>query len=241
MVKNLLCSKLLKNMLIRQAARREYDLRQVSFVPYVSFRADGSCISKIGNTHVFCTAMLKKGAPGISVECGILPAAVHPRRDRDLASTYEILEIQDVVKQSLSQVLDWDYFADVAIKIDCDVLQSEGGIKSACVSGAYVALALALKKLTPFMFPRYPLLGQVAGISCGLIKGELILDLDQDEHFQANVVTDFSFNDDQQIVHFSVKTHNNPVLMSQVNKMADVALQGAKLIFEAQRSVLSFK
>ena len=228
-------------MLIREAARRELDLRHVSFIPHVSFRADGSCIVKMGNTHVFCTATLAKGAPSISVECGILPAAMHHRKERELAPSYEIQEVQDVVKQSLSQVLDWDCFTDVSIKIDCDVLQSEGGIKSACISGAYVALALALKKLTPFMFLRYPLLGQVAGVSCGLIKGEIILDLNQDEIFQANVITDFSFNDDHHILNCSIQTQNNPVTMSQINRMADVALQGAKLIFEAQRSVLSSK
>lgn len=228
-------------MLIRQAARRELDLRHVSFVPHVSFRSDGSCIAKMGNTHVFCTATLTKGAPSLSVECGILPSAMYHRKERELVPSYETQEVQDFVKQSISQVLDWDYFSDFAIKIDCDVFQSEGGIKSVCLSGAYVALALALKKLTPFMFTRNPLLGQVASISCGLLKGEIILDLDQEEMFQANVLADFSFNESHHLLNCSVKTQNNPVTMSQINKMAEVALQGVKLIFEAQRFVLSSK
>jgi ribonuclease PH len=226
-------------MLIRQSVRREYDLREISFVPYVSWYTDGSCVAKIGKTHVLCTAIFEKGLNGLSVEFGVLPSATQPRTGR-----HELLlhhqEIQDSIKQSLSLVLDLDMFNNIGLRIDCDVLQADGGLRSAAISGAYVATALALKKLIPLgLFDRSPLIGQVASLSCGIVKGTFILDLDREETEQADVIGDFTFNDDGQLVGIYVKSQRFAVPMVQVNKMADSAFVGMRHIFDNQKRAIN--
>ena len=226
-------------MLIRQAARREQDLREIIFIPHVSRAADGSCVVKMGNTHVLCTASLDKNMQGILVEYGVLPGATQPRSGRERDSIcFETQEIQETVKQSLLMVLDREIFSNVGLTVDCDVLQAEGSLRAASVSGAYIAVALALKKLTPFMFPRYPLMGQIAGLSCGLVKGEFILDLDHEEAFQADVIGDFVFNNEGQVVNLFFRSQRFAITMAQIGKMTELALQGSRGIFEAQQAVL---
>lgn len=228
-------------MLIRHAARQKYDLRDISFIPHVSRTADGSCVIKMGHTHVLCTALFEKDCSGnLAVEYGILPGATHPRSPRERGEIrYETQEIQEAIKQSLSVVVDLEALSGIGLKVDCDVLQAEGSLRAAAISGGFVATALALKKLMPFnLFSRPPLIGQVASLSCGFVKGELILDLDSEEAGQADVIGDFVFNDDGQIINIFLKSQRFPATMAQVNKMAEVVLQEGRSILAAQKAVL---
>jgi ribonuclease PH len=228
-------------MLIRQFARHEHAIREVSFISHVSPSADGSCVIKSGNTHILCTACLDMNATGLHVEFGQLPGSEHPRRPRnDTRHTFESQSIENTVHQSLSLMLDGDVLSKVGLFIDCDVLQSEGSLKTACVSGGYVAMALALKKWTgSTLFPKMPLIGQVAGISCGFIKGRMVLDLDHQEAVQADVVGDFVFSSDHQVVAVDVRAKQYAVPFEQVRDMENMAVRGVAEILSAQKQCLN--
>ena len=228
-------------MLIRQFARHEHAIREVSFIPHVTHSADGSCVIKSGNTHILCTACLSVNSTGLHVEFGQLPGSEHPRVSRDaVRNSFETGNIENIVHQSLSLMLDADVLKKVGLHIDCDVLQSEGSIKSACVSGAYVAMAFALKKWTgSALFPKLPVISQVAGISCGLIKGRMVLDLDHQEAMQADVVGDFVFSSDNQVVNIDVKAKQYAVPFEQIRDMEHMAVRGVAQILSAQKKCLN--
>ena len=226
-------------MLIRQFARHEHAIREVSFISHVSPAADGSCVIKSGNTHILCTACSDMNTVGLHVEFGQLPGSEHPRRPRN-ATGFEGQSIQHAVFQSLSLTLDTDVLKKVGLYIDCDVLQSEGSLKTACVSGGYMAMALALKKWTgSSLFPKMPLISQVAGISCGFIKGRMVLDLDHQEAMQADVVGDFVFTGDNQVVHVDIQAKQYAVPFEQVRDMENMAVRGVAQILSAQKQCLN--
>ena len=180
-------------MLIRQFARHEHALREVSFIPNVTRSADGSCVIKSGDTHILCTACFDLSQKGLNVEFGKLPGSEQPRIARERHQhSFETLDIQNTIYNSLAIAMDLDILQKVGLYVDCDVLQSAGSLKTSGVSGAFVAVALAFKKcIGTTLFPKLPLLNQVAGISCGFLKGSIVIDLDYQEAQQADVVGDF--------------------------------------------------
>lgn len=225
-------------MLIRQAARREYEMRDINFIPHVSRVSDGSCVAKVGHTQVMCMAAFDKNIKGIVVEAGILPGATIPRQIRGVPS-FQVLEIQAAVLENLKLAIDLDALTNIGLRIDCDVIQSEGSLQSAAISGAYVAAVLAFKKFIPFnVFPKAPLISQIAAISCGIVKGEIILDLDHEEALQADLVCDFVFNDDGQILNICLQGQRTGTTMNLIDKMAETSLYGARSILDAQRKAL---
>jgi ribonuclease PH len=230
-------------MLIRQFARHEHVIRDVSFVTDVTRSSDGSCVIKVGNTHILCTACLDMNIRGLHVEFGILPGATDSRTPRERGSAdFHTQDIQNFVHQSLVTALDEDALKNFGVYLDCDVLQSEGSLKASCVSGGFVALALALKKWTgSALFPKFPLIAQVAGISCGLVKGQLLLDLDQQEAPQADLIGDFVFTADEQIVAMDIATKRYGVPFSQINDITTMAVRGVRKILEAQKRCLNMQ
>jgi ribonuclease PH len=228
-------------MLIRQFARPGNSVREISFIPHVTRSADGSCVIKAGNTHVLCTASLDVSTTGLHVEFGQVPSAQHPRISRaEMLASFETQHIQNALQQSLSMALDVDVLSKVGLYLDCDVLQSEGGILSSCVSGGFVALALALKKWAgSSLISKMALVNQIAGISCGLIKGEMVLDLDQQESSQADVLGDFVFSSDEQVVDIHIKAQRYAVPFSQIHEMSNMALRGVRSILDAQKRCLN--
>jgi ribonuclease PH len=234
----------LKNqMLIRQFARNEHVIREISFVTDVTRSSDGSCVIKMGNTHILCTACLDMTIRGLHVEFGILPGATDSRTPRARsAADFETQDIQNFVHQSLVTTLDEDALKNFGVYLDCDVLQSEGSLKSACVSGGFVALALALKKWSgSALFPKFPLISQVAGISCGLVKGQLLLDLDHQESPQADLLGDFVFTSDDQIVAMDIATKRYGVPFGQISDITTMALRGVRKIMEVQKRCLNMQ
>ncbi|MBM3631461.1 MAG: hypothetical protein FJX00_00505 [Alphaproteobacteria bacterium] len=228
-------------MLIRQFARHEHAIREVSFISHVSPSADGSCVIKSGNTHILCTACLDMNTTGLHVEFGQLPGSEHPRRPRnDARNAFDSQSIEKTVHQSLSLMLDCDVLNKIGLYIDCDVLQSEGSLKTSCVSGGYVAMALALKKWAgSSLFPKMPLISQVVGISCGFIKGRMVLDLDHQEALQADVVGDFVFSSDHQVVSMDVRAKQYSVPFEQIRDMENMAVRGVAQILSAQKQCLN--
>jgi len=228
-------------MLIRQFARPGYSVRDISFIPHVTRSADGSCVIKAGNTHVLCTACLDVTTTGLHVEFGQVPSARDPRISRaEMLASFETKNIEHIVYQSLSMALDADILTKVGLFLDCDVLQSEGGILSSCISGGFVAVALALKKWAgSAVVSKTALLNQVAGISCGLIKGEMVVDLDQQESSQADLIGDFVFSADEQVAGIHITAQHYAVPFSQINDMSNMALRGVRTILDAQKRCLN--
>ena len=226
-------------MLIRQSARGEKDIREVQFIPHVSKNADGSCVIKMGKTQILCTAILEQESRGIIAEYGILPGSTVPRTNRG-SSAWNMQEIQASITQVLNLVIDLTIFPNWGMRVDCDVLQAEGGLRSAAISGSYVAAALALKKVSSLeYFPKGMISKQIASLSCGIVKGELILDLDQEEAYQADVVSDYIFDGDGGTLGVYLKSQKKAISLEMMNQMAKYALQGCHFILEAQKNVLS--
>ncbi len=231
-----------KYMLIRQAARQRHDLRNVSFIPHVSRAADGSCVVKMGHTHVLCTAVFQQGSTiPLSVGYGILPGAIRPRRHQERNTVdQDILDTEECIHRVLSMVIDKQGLDNIGLLVDCDVLQADGALKAAAISGAFVAASLAFRKISPLnLFHRPPLIGLVTGLSCGIIKGEIIVDLDAEETEQADVVGDIIFNDDQQILDMHIAGRHFSATPPQIQKMMDIVLQEGRPLLEAQREVLT--
>src|SRR5579863_3051734 len=176
---------------MRPSNRTPDQLRDVSLTPGTAKYAEGSCLAKFGDTHVLCTASVDEKVPPflrnsgkgwVTAEYGMLPRSTHTRTDREAAKGKQsgrTQEIQRLIGRSLRAVTDLTAMGERQIKVDCDVLQADGGTRTAAITGSYVALYLALAKLVKDgVLPKIPLTGQVAAISCGLYQGHAVLDLD---------------------------------------------------------------
>ena len=174
--------------------RASDNLRKFSFTPHYSPYAEGSCLICSGNTHVICTASVEERVPAflrntgkgwVTAEYGMLPRATHSRMDREAArgkQSGRTQEIQRLIGRALRAVTDLSSLGERQIKIDCDVIQADGGTRTASITGAWVALSLAIEKLMlDGQIAGQVLTDQVAAISCGIIDGEALLDLDYTE------------------------------------------------------------
>ena len=176
---------------MRKDKRKANELRSIFLGPSFSKYAEGSCFVKFGDTHVICTATIEEKVPPflrntgsgwITAEYGMLPRATHQRVDREASKgkqTGRTQEIQRLIGRSLRAVVDLSLLGERQIRIDCDVLQADGGTRTASITGAYVAMHLALANLVKNKkLAKLPIIDQVAAISCGIFKEEALLDLD---------------------------------------------------------------
>lgn len=188
----------------RPSGRSADQLRTVSIETNVSKYAEGSCLIKFGDTHVLCTASvddrtppwLKGKAQGwVTAEYGMLPRSTHSRMDREAAKggqSGRTQEIQRLIARSLRSVVDMKALGEMQIKVDCDVIQADGGTRTAAITGGYVALALAIKHLIRIgALTKNPLRENVAAISCGIYNGVPVLDLDYVEDSNAQADSNF--------------------------------------------------
>src|ERR1700753_3536472 len=176
---------------IRPSKRAADELRPVTFTRQFTKHAEGSGLVQFGDTHVLCTASIEETVPSflrgkgqgwVTAEYGMLPRATHTRSPREAAKgkqTGRTQEIQRLIGRALRAVVDLKGLGERQIKIDCDVIQADGGTRTGAILGSYVALHLALRKMVDQrMIPVLPLLDQVAAISCGVSDGVPVLDLD---------------------------------------------------------------
>src|SRR4029077_3475452 len=176
---------------MRPSGRAADQLREISLETAVSRYAEGSCLAKFGQTHVLCAASVEQGGPGwlkgqgrgwVTGEYGMLPRATHTRGRREAAQGKQsgrTQEIQRLIGRSLRAVVDLKALGERQISIDCDVIQADGGTRTASVTGAWVALRLATRYLlTEGVLAKDPIIDQVAAISCGVFDGTPVLDLD---------------------------------------------------------------
>ena len=175
----------------RPSGRAANQLRAIEIIPNYVKHAEGSCLVKFGDTHVLCTATVEEKIPGwmkglgkgwVTAEYGMLPRSTHQRMDREAAKGKQsgrTQEIQRLVGRALRAVVDMQALGERQIKIDCDVIQADGGTRTASVTGGYVAMVLAMKHVVKLgLIPKLPVKDSVAAISCGIFEGKPVLDLD---------------------------------------------------------------
>ena len=198
-------------------------MRPVSLEPGVAKYAEGSCLAKFGDTHVLCTATVEERVPPwmrnggkgwVTAEYGMLPRSTHTRTDREAArgkQSGRTQEIQRLIGRSLRAVTDLTKLGERQIRIDCDVLQADGGTRTAGITGSYVALHRALSKLVAAgLLPGLPLTDSVAAISCGVYTGSAVLDLDYAEDSAAETDANFVLTGSGKIVEIQATAEGAP-------------------------------
>lgn len=224
-------------------------LRQVKITPNVSEYAEGSAIVEFGRTKVLCTAtyeskapswLLGTGAGWVTAEYGMLPRSTHTRIRRDKSMTGgRTQEISRLIGRSLRAAVDLKQLGEKQIIIDCDVLNADGGTRTASVTGGFVALALALKKLHAVSeIKTLPLINYVSAISVGLHEGNILLDLNYDEDSAIGTDMNFVMTDKGQFVEVQGTAEHVPFTRDQLFKMMDVAEKGCRELFIHQAAVM---
>ncbi|MEK9860041.1 MAG: ribonuclease PH [Alphaproteobacteria bacterium] len=226
-------------------------LRSVSMEPGFSPYAEGSCLIKCGNTQVLCCASIEERVPPflrnsgkgwVTAEYGMLPRSTHTRTDREAArgkQSGRTQEIQRLIGRALRAVTDLEALGERQIKIDCDVLQADGGTRTASITGAWVALSLACEKLLlAGSISRSPLTDQVAAISCGILEGTPILDLDYNEDSTAETDANFILTADGGVVEIQMTAEETPFRRDEMNAMFDLAEKGVAQLAELQRQAV---
>jgi ribonuclease PH len=235
----------------RPSGRAPHELRPVRLEPGVAKYAEGSCLACFGDTHVLCTATVEEKVPPflrntgrgwITAEYGMLPRATHERTEREAArgrQTGRTQEIQRLIGRSLRAVADLAALGERQIRIDCDVLQADGGTRTAAITGSYVALHLALQKLVGAgSLARLPLSDAVAAISCGVRGGQAVLDLDYAEDSSAEADANFVLTGAGSIVEIQATAEQGAFPEQRLAEMLALARLGIGQLVLMQRRTL---
>lgn len=235
----------------RPSGRAVDQMRDITIETDVNKYAEGSCIISFGDTKVLVTATVEDSVPGwmrntgkgwITAEYGMLPRSTDQRMGREAArgkQSGRTQEIQRLIGRSLRAVVDLNKLPEVQIKVDCDVLQADGGTRTASISGAYVALQMAFKHLTKIgMLKESPMRGQLAAISCGICEGTALLDLDYVEDSSAETDANFVMVADGGIVEIQATAEETPFAQTEFMALLALAKKGIADIAEAQNKAL---
>ena len=234
-------------------SNRAFDqLRNVTLIPSFAKYAEGSCLVKCGDTHVLCTASVDEKVPSflrntglgwVTAEYGMLPRSTHDRIDREAAKGKQsgrTQEIQRLIGRALRAVVDRKALGEVQIKIDCDVLQADGGTRTAAITGGYVALALACRYLQKIgKLTGNPLTESVAAVSCGLYNGTAVLDLDYAEDSNAQADANFVMTGTGGIVEIQGTAEHAPFREDQFNDLMILARKGIAELGALQKQALA--
>jgi len=237
---------------MRPSGRAPDQLREISLETAVSRYAEGACLAKFGQTHVFCTASVEQGVPGwlkgqgrgwVTGEYGMLPRATHTRGRREAAQGKQsgrTQEIQRLIGRSLRSIVDLKALGDRTITLDCDVLQADGGTRTAAITGAWVALSRACKYLVDEqVIKANPITGQVAAISCGVFESTPVLDIDYAEDSNAEVDCNFVLAGDGRMIELQATGEKRPFSEEEFAEMMRLAKLGCAHLFEAQRKAIA--
>jgi ribonuclease PH len=232
-------------------SRAPDQLRNIILEPGFTRHAEGSCLVKFGDTHVLVTASLEEGTPGflrgsgkgwVTAEYGMLPRSTHSRMRREAAQGKQsgrTQEIQRLVGRSLRAITDLPALGERQITIDCDVLQADGGTRTASITGGYVALAQCVAYMKKTGMVTKPVLkDHVAAISCGIVKGEALLDLDYDEDSTAETDANFVMTGAGGLVEIQGTAEGAPFSDQQFVEMLRLARKGIGELVEAQKRVI---
>lgn len=236
---------------MRPSNRAIDELRTIEIIPQFSKYAEGSCLIKCGDTHVLCTASVSDRVPPflrnsglgwVTAEYGMLPRSTHDRMGREAArgkQSGRTQEIQRLIGRALRAVVDRKVLGEMQIQIDCDVLQADGGTRTASITGGYVALALACKYLQKIgKIEAWPLKDSVAAISCGLYKDTAVLDLDYPEDSNAGADANFVMTGKGAIVEIQGTAEQDPFSEEQFQEMMALARKGIADLTEEQNKVI---
>ncbi|HVV34580.1 MAG TPA: ribonuclease PH [Vitreimonas sp.] len=237
---------------MRPSGRAPDQLRDITLETSVSRYAEGSCLAKFGQTHVLCTATVESGVPGwlkgqgrgwVTGEYGMLPRATHTRGRREAAQGKQsgrTQEIQRLIGRSLRSVVDLKVLGDRTVTLDCDVIQADGGTRTAAITGAWVALAKACKYLVDEkVLKESPVKGQVAAISCGVFEAVPVLDLDYAEDSNAEVDSNFVLSGDGRLIEVQATGEHRPFSDDEFAAMIALAKAGCGRLFEMQKSAVA--
>ena len=222
-------------------------MRPVSIETGVTKHAEGSCLIKMGDTHVICTASLEPRVPPfikgsglgwVTAEYGMLPRSTGSRMRREATTGKQggrTVEIQRLIGRSLRAGVDRVALGERQISVDCDVIQADGGTRCAAITGGWVALRLAVNKLMKAGdVITDPLISPVAAVSCGIYAGQPVLDLDYPEDSEAGVDGNFILRGDGQLIEVQMSAEGATFSRDQMNKLMDLAEAGVSQLVEAQ-------
>ncbi len=236
---------------MRPSGRAADQLRPVSLEIDVNKHAEGSCLARFGDTHVLCTASIEDGVPPwlrntgrgwVTAEYGMLPRATTTRTGREAArgkQSGRTQEIQRLIGRSLRAVTNLSGFGERQIKVDCDVIQADGGTRTAAITGGYVALYQAFQHMLKIgALAAIPFNDQVAGVSCGIYRNAHILDLDYEEDSAAQADANFVLTGAGDIVEIQMTAEEKPFSRDQFDAMFELATRGIAELAAMQRQAL---
>lgn len=236
---------------MRPSGRKLDEMRAVSIETGVMKHAEGSCLIKVGNTHVLCSATVEDRPPSflkntglgwVTAEYGMLPRATHSRNRREAAQGKQggrTVEIQRLIGRSLRAGVDRSALGERQITIDCDVIQADGGTRCAAITGGWVALRMAVDTLLKArVIASDPIIGHVAAVSCGFYAGQAVLDLDYDEDSSAGVDGNFILLGDGRLIEVQMSGEGAVFSRGDLDRMLTLAEKGVGELIAAQRAVL---
>lgn len=237
---------------MRNTNRKNNQIRNIELIPDYNPYAEGSCLVKFGNTHVICTASVEEKVPAwlkgqnrgwITAEYGMLPRANRMRVPRELKQpSGRTQEIQRLIGRSLRAVVDLTKMKDISICIDCDVIQADGGTRTASITGGFVALYLAIEKLIARKkIDHNPINEFVAAISCDIHEGEKIIDVDYEEDSHAQVDMNFVLTESGKIVEIQGTAEEKPFAEEDFFDLLALAKEGIRQLIVEQKKVLGVK
>lgn len=230
------------------------ELRKISVKPHANRYAEGSCFISVGNTEVMCTVSVEDGVPGflkgkgkgwVTAEYAMLPRSCGSRIPRESSKGKvggRTHEIQRLIGRSLRSVVDFTKLGERTFWVDCDVLQGDGGTRCASITGSYIALHLACQKLVKQgVLTAFPLKGQVAAVSVGIVKGQPMLDLCYEEDSTAEVDMNIVMTDAGKFIEVQGTAESEPFSDAEMKKLVALAKSGIAQLFQAQRKALRLK
>ena len=236
---------------MRPSGRSADQMRTICFTPDFTQHAEGSVLVEFGQTRVLTTASVESKVPRflkgkaegwVTAEYGMLPRSTHTRNPREAArgkQSGRTMEIQRLIGRSLRAVIDRSALGERTITVDCDVLQADGGTRTAAITGGYVALALAVQQLIERgELSQSPIHGQVAAVSVGLYEGTAVLDLDYAEDSVAETDMNIVMNEAGGLIEIQGTAEGHAFLRSELDQLLDLARSGIEELLQAQRAVL---
>ena len=235
----------------RPSGRKHDQMREVEIVPNINKHAEGSCLIKFGDTHVICTASVEERLPPwlrdaghgwVTAEYGMLPRSTNTRSNREAARGGQggrTQEIQRLIGRSLRAITDLNDLREIQIRLDCDVIQADGGTRTASITGGFVALHLACQNLVKLgVLAKIPLRDHIAAVSCGIYKNIAILDLDYPEDSNAQADSNFVLTEKHNIVEIQATAEERPFLETSFDDMLALAKKGVSELISIQKTAV---
>jgi ribonuclease PH len=237
---------------MRPSGREPDEIRPVVFTPNFTKHAEGSVLAEFGDTRVLCTASVEgrvppwmrgAGSGWVTAEYGMLPRSTHSRTGREAARGKQggrTLEIQRLIGRSLRAATDLDALGERTITLDCDVLQADGGTRTAAISGAYIALLIATQRLCKERkLKSNPVHGQIAAVSVGIHKGVAVLDLDYAEDSEAETDMNVVMNEAGRFVEVQGTAEGHAFTREEFDAMLELARSGINMVIDAQNTAIA--